>query len=93
MYTLNYANDPTNASLISDAVVKNKGDIFIKNDETGWTKNSDGKQVNKDSVDISTIKYNNGQGMGSTLSTPVKETSGIPVTLKNENYSVYFSYN
>ncbi|MBU3178584.1 hypothetical protein KPL47_19905 [Clostridium estertheticum] len=82
MYTLNYANDPTNASLISDAVVKNKGDIFIKNDETGWIKNSDGKQVNKDSVDISTIKYNNGQGIGSTLSTPVKETSGIPVTLK-----------
>ena len=61
MYTLEYANDLNNASLISEAVVKNKGNIFIKTDDNGWIKNSDGTQVSKDSVDISTIKYNNGQ--------------------------------
>ncbi|MBW9169772.1 hypothetical protein K2F43_00965 [Clostridium estertheticum] len=59
MYTLEYANDLNNAKQISDAVVKNKGDVFIKTDDSGWIKNSDGTQVNKDSVDISTIKYNN----------------------------------
>ncbi|MCB2308366.1 hypothetical protein LGL08_07515 [Clostridium estertheticum] len=82
MYTLDYANNPTNARLISDAVVKNKGEIFIKSDDSGWIKNSDGTKASKDAVDISTIKYNNGKKIGSTVDAPVKDTSGIPVTLK-----------
>ncbi|MBU3199895.1 hypothetical protein LL037_07705 [Clostridium estertheticum] len=82
MYNLDYANNPTNARLISDAVVKNKGEIFIKSDDSGWIKNSDGTKASKDAVDISTIKYNNGKEIGSTVDAPVKDTSGIPVTLK-----------
>ena len=82
MYTLEYANDPTNARLISDTVVKNKSEIFIKSDDSGWIKNSDGTKASKDAVDISTIKYNNGKEIGSTVDAPVKDTSGIPVTLK-----------
>ncbi|MBX4264106.1 hypothetical protein [Clostridium estertheticum] len=70
MYTLEYANDLNNASLINEAVVKNKGDIFIKTDDNGWIKNSNGTLVSKGSVDISTVKYNNGQ----------KIVASVPVT-------------
>ncbi|MPQ33299.1 hypothetical protein E4V42_17905 [Clostridium estertheticum] len=72
IYTLEYANDLNNASLINEAVVKNKGDIFIKTDDNGWIKNSNGTQVSKESVNISTIKYNNGQEV----------VSSVPVTSK-----------
>ena len=44
MYTLEYANDPTNARLISDTVVKNKSEIFIKSDDSGWIKNSEDRK-------------------------------------------------
>ncbi|MBU3101537.1 MULTISPECIES: autotransporter outer membrane beta-barrel domain-containing protein [Clostridium] len=72
MYTLEYANDLNNAGLINDAVVKNKGDIFIKTDDSGWIKNSNSTQVSKDSVNISTIRYNNGQEI----------VASVPVTSK-----------
>ncbi|MBU3218148.1 hypothetical protein LL033_14510 [Clostridium estertheticum] len=72
MYTLEYANDLNNAGLINDAVVKNKEDIFIKTDDSGWIKNSNSTQVSKDSVNISTIKYNNGQEI----------VASVPVTSK-----------
>ncbi|MBU3217330.1 MBL fold metallo-hydrolase [Clostridium estertheticum] len=68
MYNLDYANDPTNESLISAAIVKNKGDVFVKTDDSGWIKNSDGTKVSKDSVDVSTIKFNN----GAAITTAVK---------------------
>ena len=94
MYTLDYANNLNNASLISDAVVKNKSDVYIKTGATGWIKNSDGTQVSKDSVDISTIKYNNGQEI--VASVPV--TSNVtkiqvnPTITKTGISTVTFTY-
>ncbi|MCB2314150.1 hypothetical protein LGL55_24135 [Clostridium tagluense] len=82
MFTVDYANDSKNANQISDALIKNKGDIFIKTNDSGWVKNSDGKQVNKDLVDVSTIKFNNNKEIGSTVIKPGKDTSGISVTAK-----------
>lgn len=82
MYTLEYANDLKNANEISDALVKHKGDIFIKTDDSGWIKNSDGKQVNKESVDVSSIKFYNGKEIASIVEKISKDTSGILVTSK-----------
>ncbi|MBZ9637758.1 hypothetical protein [Clostridium sp. FP1] len=82
MYTLEYANDSKNLNQITSALAKNQGDIFIKTDDSGWIKNSTGKQVNKDSVNVLTIKYNNGKEIGRTVTAPVKDTSGISLTSK-----------
>ncbi|MCB2300033.1 hypothetical protein [Clostridium tagluense] len=82
MFTLEYANDSRNVNQISAALIKNKGDIFIKTNDSGWVKNSDGKQVNKDLVDVSTIKFNNDKEIGSTVIKPDKDTSGISATAK-----------
>ncbi|MBW9170937.1 hypothetical protein K2F43_06900 [Clostridium estertheticum] len=81
MYTLDFVNNPTNANQISDLVAKNKGDIFIKTDDSGWIKNSDGTKVNKEYVDISTIKYNNGQVIGDTLTSSVGKIDLISTKL------------
>ncbi|MBX4264073.1 hypothetical protein [Clostridium estertheticum] len=94
MYTLDYANNLNNVGLINDAVVKNKGDIFIKTDDSGWIKNSNSTQVNKDSVNISTIKYNNGQ----EIVTSVPATSKVtkiqvnPTITKTGTNTATFTY-
>jgi hypothetical protein len=82
IYTLDYANDLKNANQISDALIKSQGDIFIKIDDNGWIKNSDGKQVNKESVKILSIKFSNGKEIRNTIGEPSKDTSGTSVTAK-----------
>ncbi|MPQ33261.1 hypothetical protein E4V42_17705 [Clostridium estertheticum] len=94
MYTLEYANDLKNISLINDAVVKNKGDIFIKTDDSGWIKNSNSTQVNKDSVNISTIKYNNGQAIVASVpaTSNVTKIQIDPTITKTGTNTATFTY-
>ncbi|MBW9170332.1 hypothetical protein K2F43_03830 [Clostridium estertheticum] len=94
MYTLEYANDLKNVSLINDAVVKNKGDIFIKTDDSGWIKNSNSTQVNKDSVNISTIKYNNGQAIVASVpaTSNVAKIQIDPIITKTGTNTATFTY-
>ncbi|MCB2312150.1 hypothetical protein LGL55_12235 [Clostridium tagluense] len=80
MYTLDYANDLKNENQIRDAVVKHKGDIFIKTDDSKWIKNDGGIQVNKDSVDISTIKYSNGQEIGGSIASNETNSTSGPIS-------------
>ncbi|MBU3179447.1 hypothetical protein KPL47_24565 [Clostridium estertheticum] len=94
MYTLEYANDLNNISLINDAVVKNKGDIFIKTDDSGWIKNSNGTQANKDSVNISTIRYNNGKEIVASVPVASKITKiqVNPTITKTGTNTATFTY-
>ena len=94
MYTLEYANDLNNAGLINDSVVKNKGDIFIKTDDSGWIKNSNSTQVNKDSVNISTIIYNNGQKIVASVPATSKVTKiqVNPTITKTGTNTATFTY-
>ncbi|MBZ9634705.1 hypothetical protein [Clostridium sp. FP1] len=80
MYTLDYANDLKNENQIRDAVVKHKGDIFIKTGDSKWIKNDGGIQVNKDSVDISTIKYSNGQEIGGSIASNETNSTSGPIS-------------
>ncbi|MBW9151327.1 hypothetical protein [Clostridium estertheticum] len=94
MYTLDYANNLNNVGLINDAVVKNKGDIFIKTDDSGWIKNSNSTQVNKDSVNISTIKYNNGQAIVASVpaTSNVTKIQIDPTITKTGTNTATFTY-
>ncbi|MCB2354964.1 hypothetical protein [Clostridium estertheticum] len=94
MYTLDYANNLNNVSLINDAIIKNKGDVFIKTDDTGWIKNSNGTQVNKDSVNISTIRYNNGQAIVASVpaTSNVTKIQIDPIITKTGTNTATFTY-
>jgi hypothetical protein len=93
IYTLDYANAPINANQVSDAVVKNKSDIFIKTDDSGWINNRDGKLVSKESVDISTIKFNNGKDIVVSVPSIIARIQVNPTITKTGINTATFTYN
>lgn len=66
LYSLDYANNSKNEIEISNAIMTNSGEIYLKVDEASWIENTEGTIVNKDSVNVSKIKFNNGETVGNS---------------------------
>jgi len=66
LYSLDYANNSKNEIEISKAMMANSGEIYLKTDENGWIGNTQSSSVSKDSVDVTKIKFNDGEAVGNS---------------------------
>jgi len=66
VYELDYANDSKNESVISEALVANRGDIFIQTSKGAWIRNSTGLAVAKTVIDAITVTSFNGKAIEGT---------------------------